>query len=254
MTNCGNSDDTNIRECKSINVVIKKLPPKEKKKGGEFWIPTGIAILSLIWSIWGACFLDLGKDIKPISPSGYSIIRGIDSVEGIMFPSDHIVFPLEWLNESSKAVSISNIKLKLTQVYADGSPYNSDENIHTFFLAGTYPEISAGAFAKFYNVTNSVIIQPHGYTSTVLVFHIDGWYDEHKSQYPYAYDFEFPADAYYKIEITFCESTKSETTLLLLKSLQIGSEIYSDKDAASIDNNREPLNFWYLNADGTFSN
>lgn len=144
-----------------------------------------VSICSLSFTLWYGLS---GPKITPYEPAGYSISRGLYS-----FPSDHIILPLEWVNDGGKTAVIRHPYLKLHNV-------QSGEDL-VFGLAGEYSEISAKVLEDSYGykIERSFMLEPHGVFLKVLVFHISDWWDEEGENY----DFRFQGGDCYDVSIGY---------------------------------------------------
>ena len=152
-------------------------------------------------------------EVIPLQPSGFVTIRGIDT-----FKSDHIVFPIDWENTGGKSVLIMHPKLVLREL--DHKGYET-ENETIFYMAGEYPEISENAFSEFYSIKESFIVDPHTITQTVIVFHIEEWWnytDENSQNFSF---FSLKKDKNYSVYINFNRELEPKPEVMLIKYLDI---------------------------------
>jgi hypothetical protein len=166
----------------------------DKKEGR---VEVAISVFALIVS-FGALAFTLWFNLSPgnvraLKPSGYCIIREIDS-----FPSDHIVLPLEWENTGGRLALVRHPYLVLRELGPDGKETG---NKYHFFLAGDYPDVSSNSFAERYSIKQSFILDPHSISPKVLVFHIENWWNESKSND--LYKFRFTGGVNYRVYIGF---------------------------------------------------
>jgi hypothetical protein len=171
--------------------------PDEKPKGRDP-LAISLSILALVVSA-ASVFLSwywnspIG-DVRPIEPSGYAIMRGLDPTfegepgprEGLgvgPYPSDHIVLPLEWANNSGSSILVKEPVLLLHKLGPDGEPTGS---VYRFFLVGEFPEMSAKVFndanTEPHTFKNSLIIEPHTVMQSVSVFRVAKWWGGQPNQ------------------------------------------------------------------------
>jgi hypothetical protein len=187
----------------------------------EWRVKDTISVLALIVSLFvsfGALAFTLWfnlspGNVQPLKPSGYSIIRGIDS-----FPSDHIVLPLEWGNTGGRPVLVRHPYLVLHELGPDGKETG---NKYRFFLAGEYPDISYNSFAERYRIKQSFILDPHSISLKVLVFHIEGWWNESKSND--LYKFRFTGGKNYRVYIGYQKNLDEQPKVELFEMLIFGT-------------------------------
>jgi len=186
---------------------------KEKAKGRDP-LTIGVSILALIVSATSV-FLSwywnspIG-DVRPIEPSGYAIMRGIDpTFEGEPepgiglglgpYPSDHIILPLEWANNSGNSILVKEPVLLLHKLGRDGEPTGS---VYRFFLVGEFPETSAKVFnhanTEPHTFKNSLIIEPHTVMESVSVFRVAKWWSGQPNEC-----FRFIPGDRYSVEIQY---------------------------------------------------
>jgi len=187
-----------------------KTPGELKKRD---WVTVSVAILALCVSFFSVMLSwywnsPMG-DVRPLEPSGYAIIRGIDPTfegeakqgEGLgvgPFPSDHVVLPLEWANNSGSSILVKEPMLVFHRLDRSGKPTGDELR---FFLVGEFPEMSAQVFnnvnTKPHTFKNSIVIEPHTVLQTVSVFRIEGWFKEPNQC------FRFIPGQSYQVEIKF---------------------------------------------------
>jgi len=149
---------------------------------------------------------------EPLKPSGYFVIRG---VEFYKHPSDHLVLPIEWLNTGGKDVVVTNIKIELTSA-------NNNSNKITFILAGQYDNCLIKGDGA-YEIRKNLIVKPHSVSPTVLIFHIERWWDKCDQE---KYNFRFKPDEIYEVKILFNKDSNTElTTTCLFNKMKIFSSI-----------------------------
>ena len=201
------------------------------------WIAIWIALLSCIVSLVSALFTLVRSspygEIAPIEPSGYAI-RNVapyqteERFDEASEATDHLVFPLEWRNDSGRHFSMKVPILVLTEVETGGEltestvlgqgdgpieitqVENGSDPRETepcrepsrsqlcFFLIGEYPAISDEALTENpYTFKDSVLLEPHSVTHNVLVFRIAKWWKEPNRR------FEFEPGKRYEVEIRY---------------------------------------------------
>jgi hypothetical protein len=189
------------------------MSPSEKPKGRDP-LTIGVSILALVVSATSV-FLSwywnspIG-DVRPIEPSGYAIMRGIDPTfegepgprEGLgvgPYPSDHLVLPLEWANNSGSSILVKEPVLLLHELGSDGEPTGG---VHRFFLVGEFPEMSAkvlnNANTEPHTFKNSLIIEPHTVMESVSVFRVAKWWQRQPNEC-----FRFIPGESYRVEIRY---------------------------------------------------
>jgi hypothetical protein len=144
--------------------------------------------------------------VGPLKPSGYAIIRGIERYK---FPSDHLVLPFEWENNSGRTVLIRRPVLILREL-VDNSEEASLE--HRFSLAGEYAAMSEEAFAKPYAFTSSLLLGPHSVSLNILIFHTDDWWNNEGRDY----HFRFSAGRNYRVEVEFLKNSEQNPSRVIL--------------------------------------
>lgn len=178
-------------------------------------ISFGSLIFTLYWTS------PIGK-VEPLEPASYAIIRGMGIVQGIgPFPSDHLVFPMEWKNTSGRPVIIKNLKLTLYKLDRDSK---ASETGLTFTLAGEYPDVSTESFSKRYSHKNSFLVEPHSVSLNTLVFHVENYWKENS-------DFRFNPYDEYRLRIGY---TKDSGLGVVLQSLLRATRSYADGEKDKI--------------------
>lgn len=208
------SGDTNAltAERESAMSEEKQGTPDEKTKKRD-WTTAGVSIAALFVSIFSVMLSwywnsPIG-DVRALEPSGYAIVRGIDPTfegepgpqEGLgvgPYPSDHVVLPLEWANNSGSSILVKDPVLVFHQLGRDGRPVGEEIE---FFLAGEFPEMSAQVFngvnTKPHTFKNSLIIEPHTVIQSISVFRVEGWFKEPNEC------FRFIPGQNYRVEIRY---------------------------------------------------
>lgn len=176
--------------------------------GGKGWrVETAISILSLLVSFGALLFtliynLSPGA-IQPLKPSGYAIIRGIG-----WFPSDHLVIPIEWVNDGGRPALIRHPRLILRELDDEGKETGKE---YRFFLTGEYPDISSNAFKEEYSVKRSFTLEPHSVSLRVLVFHIENWWDDKGD----LFNFKFKSGQTFRVYIVYQRDLEAEREVFL---------------------------------------
>jgi hypothetical protein len=154
-----------------------------------------VSFVSLAFTLyWHSPF----GEIRPLEPSGYAVIRGMSMEQGIgRFPSDHLVFPMQWKNTSGRPAIIQQPTLILHEI----SEGEETGTVLTFTLAGEYTNISTESFSKRYVHKNSFLIDPHSVSLNTLVFHHKYfWRDDNA-------DFRFAAHDEYQVSIKYIKNS-----------------------------------------------
>src|SRR5665648_73632 len=135
------------------------------------WLSLSLSFISVVIAIISIIIVYEWKygegEIKLLKPSGYFIVRGVNYYK---HPSDHLVLPIEWLNSGGKDVVISNISVKLIDK-------NSNLKKYSFGLAGQYSDSFFNNYGA-YEIRKNIILKPHSISPTMLIFHIDGWWNK----------------------------------------------------------------------------
>lgn len=179
-----------------------------------------IAGLSLFLTWWYNSSLG---EVKPLTPSAYAVIRGVEG-----FPSDHLVVPTEWKNDSGQAVVVRDLQLILVDLK------NGKEQL--FLLAGEYPEISDLAFENSYSRKNSFVLDSRTVSLKTLVFHTENWWNrDNRSDY----DFEFTEGSKYRVSLRYFKNSEEDRReQLLIEELTIYDSI------SQLDSNNEEGPKW----------
>lgn len=153
-------------------------------------------------------------EVRPLHPSGYAVIRGMSSEQGIgRFPSDHLVLPMQWKNASGRPTVIQQPELILHEI-RDGEETGTQ---HIFTLAGEYPDISTQSFSKRYSHKNSFLVDKHSVSLNTLVFHHKYFWDKNRTRSKDGIDFRFKAYDEYRVRIKYKKNsglgTLSQTIL-----------------------------------------
>lgn len=187
-------------------------PPGGKAQKRD-WITIVVSVAALFASIFSIMLSwywnsPIG-DVRALDPSGYAIIRGIDPrFEGEPdpqkglgvgpYPSDHIVLPLEWANNSGSSILVKDPVLVFRELDSDGQPTGDETR---FLLVGEFPEVSAQVFnnvnTRPHTFKNSIIIEPHTVIQSISVFRVDGWFKEPNQC------FRFIPGENYRVEIRY---------------------------------------------------
>ena len=183
------------------------------KKKSPFEVAYPVLVLlaafgALAFTLW---FNLSPGNVQPLKPSGYSIIREIDS-----FPSDHIALSLEWENTGGRPVLIRHPYLVLRELGPDGKETGNE---YRFFLAGEFPDISSDSFAERYSIKQSFVIDPHSISLKVLVFHIESWWNESND----LYDFKFHGGERNRVYIGFQRNLDVQPEVALFEMPIFGS-------------------------------
>jgi hypothetical protein len=157
---------------------------------------------------WNSPFGYVGS----VEPSGYAVARGyhfeIEGRELAAAPSDHIVLPLEWQNNSGSSVLIKNPELVLYELDEAGNDVGDPQ--HLFFI-GDYPELSGQALASRntdpHSYKSSLVLAPHSVSESVSVFRIKKWLGDN-------YLFRLKGDTDYRLEIEYDQIPTIEIRLI----------------------------------------
>ena len=204
---------------------------QKKERGRKKWRwEIGISLLALLLSTISIGFdllytLWLGQ-AQPLPLSGYTIIRGVDH-----FPSDHLVFPMEWENTGGKVVVVRHPYIILRELDSSGEPTTRE---HRFSLAGEYSEISSQAFNEGHSIKRSFTLQPHSISLKTLLFHVEEWWNEKGS----TYSFRFPPDKTYQMKIGFQRNSENKT------ELQFG-KLITYSGAGTMEKRGEESRYWW---------
>jgi hypothetical protein len=181
--------------------------PEERRWRIEIGVETTISLAALLVSIASLAFTLIYNlapgEVYPLKPAGYAIIRGVS-----VFPSDHLVLPMEWENSSGKPIVIRHPYLVLRELDPAGKETGTE---YRFLLAGEYPEISSKSFLENHSIKRSFTLEPHSLSVKILLFHRDRWWDENSSQY----SFQFPADTAFRVYIGFQRNLEDQPETLL---------------------------------------
>jgi hypothetical protein len=148
-----------------------------------------LAIFISIWALFNTkTYQSSPANISFYKPTGYAVIRGLYS-----FPSDHLVIPIEWVNNGGTAGVIRHPTLTLNNL-ANGE-------VIEYTLAGEYDNISTDAIndRQGYEMKRSFIINPHSIELKVLVFHVENWWNNDIGTYNSKFD---PEDCF-KVTISY---------------------------------------------------
>jgi len=183
------------------------------KKKSPFEVAYPVLVLlaafgALAFTLW---FNLSPGNVQPLKPSGYSIIREIDS-----FPSDHIALPIEWENSGGRPVLIRHPYLVLRELGPDGKETGNE---YRFFLAGEFSDISSDSFAERHSIKQSFVIDPHSISLKVLVFHIESWWNESND----LYDFKFHGGERYRVYSGFQRNLDVQPEVALFEMPIFGS-------------------------------
>jgi hypothetical protein len=127
------------------------------------------------------------------TPMGYGIVRGIDPTfndepeptEGLgvgPYPSDHVVMPLEFINNTGNEVLIKNPRLVFIALGDSGEL--TGEGVR-FLMIGELRELSNQELAGIqsqsdaYSSSNSIPIESHSAAKSVPLFRVEKWWEEY---------------------------------------------------------------------------
>jgi hypothetical protein len=185
-------------------------PPQSEKDR----VTAVTAILALIVSLGSLGFslywVSPIGDVQAVDPTEIGIVRGIKpEIEGTEeterlaeVPSDHIVMPLTWQNNSGTSVLVGTPKLVLQEF--DQAPDDGGVPIgspHYLLLVGEYPEIDPAVLSERhsepFSLRGSLVLQPHSVTQNMLVFRVMGWEVEPNRS------FRIKGDTHYRVSIEY---------------------------------------------------
>lgn len=176
-------------------------------------IPVSVSILALLLTPVVFDYIFPGE-VRPLPPSGFFVVRGI-----YVHNSDHIVFPIDWENTGAKAALIMHPKLILREL--DDNCYET-KNESIFPMAGEYQEVSDKIFRKeLYNLKESLIIAPRTITPTMMVFHVeDFWNYTNETSQNFSF-FSEKKDKNYSVYIKFNRELEPIPEVVLIKHMNI---------------------------------
>lgn len=176
-------------------------------------IPVSVSILALLLTPVVFDYIFPGE-VRPLPPSGFFVVRGI-----YVHNSDHIVFPIDWENTGAKATLIMHPKLILREL-DDNCNETGNESI--FPMAGEYQEVSDKIFREeLYNIKESLIIAPRTITPTMMVFHVeDFWNYTNETSQNFSF-FSEKKDKNYSVYIKFNRELEPIPKVVLIKHMNI---------------------------------
>lgn len=176
-------------------------------------IPVGVSILALLCTPVVFDYIFPGE-VRPLPPSGFFVVRGIYE-----YNSDHIVFPIDWENTGAKATLIMHPKLILREL--DDNCYETKKE-SIFPMAGEYQEVSDKIFREeLYNLKESLIIAPRTITPTMMVFHVeDFWNYTTETSQNFSF-FSEKKDKNYSVYLKFNRELEPIPEVVLIKHMNI---------------------------------
>jgi hypothetical protein len=99
-----------------------KIPLKDKCIITIMLVTMLLAIIGAAPVLWD---LISPGEVRPIPPSGYSIIRGVESFS---FPSDHIVLPIDWEYTGGTPAVITHPYLVFREIDDNGNEIGKEYN------------------------------------------------------------------------------------------------------------------------------
>jgi hypothetical protein len=168
------------------------------EKGKAQWIATAalvVSVFSLCVTLYRTSPIGAVEPVMPLT--SYALVRGIDP-GGIFgpYPSDHIVLPLEFSNNTGSPVLIKAPRLELDEI---GEP--ESKNV-TFFLTGEYEDLSAELLGDVnsqpHNFAPALVLAPHSVSQKILVFRVSGWTKDEKN-----YCFRFHQGQKFNVDLTY---------------------------------------------------
>ena len=193
------------------NYKNDKIPLKDKYIITIMAVTMILAIIGAAPVLWN--WISSGE-VRPLPPSGFFVVRGI-----YVHNSDHIVFPIDWENTGAKATLIMHPKLILREL-EDNCHETKNESI--FPMAGEYQEVSDKIFREeLYNVKESLIIAPRTITSTMMVFHVeDFWNYTNETSQNFSF-FSEKKDKNYSVYLKFNRELEPIPEVVLIKHMNI---------------------------------
>jgi hypothetical protein len=174
------------------------------------WIPIILSSLTKVIAI--VTFIVTVNPWAPVgvvTPTvGVAIVRGIDPTfpgepkpgEGVgigPYPSDHLVVPLEWRNDTGSSLSFHQPILILHKLNQNGE---DTEDELKFYMINELPDLSSDTLEsisrKPMGFSNTVYVQPHSIVKSVALFRVEGWASENLC-------FRFHQGATYRVEIEY---------------------------------------------------
>jgi hypothetical protein len=181
-----------------------------EKRSLPTWMPimlstftTVIAIVTFVVTVnpWAP--------VGPVTPPvGVAIVRGIDPHfageprpgEGVsvgLWPSDHLVVPLEWRNDTGSALLIQQPTLILHKINRSGQATGDQVN---FFMINELADTNAGTLVNInkepLTYSNTVYVQPHSIVRSVTLFRVEDWAGRNRC-------FRFHQGESYRVEIQY---------------------------------------------------
>ncbi|MGB3632873.1 MAG: hypothetical protein WA982_02405 [Rubrobacteraceae bacterium] len=186
----------------------------------------GIASLSLFFTWWYNSSLG---EVEPLTPSAYAVSRGVET-----FPSDHLIFPMEWKNDSGRSVLIRDLQLILVDTESGKE--------QRFLLAGEYPEISKRSFENPYSRKNSFVLDPHTVSLKTLMLHTENWWDRNDQS---DYNFKFTEGSKYRVLVKYFRNSEED---MREQQLIEALTIYDSVSQLDFDSKEGPKwDYWSLN-------
>lgn len=174
------------------------MAESKSKKRKSHWIAIAalaVSVLSLCITMYRTSPIGAVKPVMPLT--SYALVRGIDP-EGTfgLYPSDHIVLPLEFSNNTGSPVLIKGPRLEFDEI---GAP--KSKNV-TFFLTGEYEELSAELLGDVnsqpHNFAPALVLAPHSVSQKILVFRVSGWFKDEKN-----YCFRFHQGQKFNVDLKY---------------------------------------------------
>lgn len=162
------------------------------------------------------------KDPAVASPWGYAVVRGYFD-----WPSDMLVYPLDWENPGGTNVLIRNPVLVLEK--PTGEKYS-------FEMAGYFDEISSRAFKDYSHITRNFFISKNSVQTSIIGFRPkEFWNKSNQSDY----NFKFEPGEMYFVNLSFIADQPQSPGHHLIKTKLPPLIIYGTVDNLKPINNND---------------
>jgi hypothetical protein len=184
------------------------------EKDKSHWIAKAalaVSVFSLLITLYRTSPVGSVEPVMPLT--SYALVRGIDP-EGTFgpYPSDHIVLPMEFSNNTGSTVLLKAPRLELDET---STPEN--ENV-TFFLTGEYKELSPELLddvnSQPHTFTPDLVLSPHSVSERNLVFRVSEWTQDDKN-----YCFRFHQGQRFEIDLKYERIPQNPVTAWLWRVL-----------------------------------
>jgi hypothetical protein len=134
-------------------------------------VTTAVAAMTFYFTLnpWG--------EVGPLfTPAGFAIIRGVDpptseAPEAIPSPSDHVLMPVQWINNTGRVALIQQPVLEFRKLGQQGEPTGEK---HTFMAVKRLPEMSTETMNSLSTSSTEfpdlIRLASHSPTETLLLF------------------------------------------------------------------------------------